>query len=611
MNKTAGQARPFPLWLYALSLAALMALAYLRVFSAGFISWDDPELVLNNRDVHQLSLKAFFSGSYTGNYMPLTMLAYGLDWLAFHAAPRGYHLVNILLHGLNALLALLLSYRLFNNRWKALACAVVFCLHPLQVESVAWVAEAKTLLFSFFLLWGLLAYVRYLDTRKALLLYGPVMLLFVLSLLSKPAAVCFPLCLLCIDLIYGRAVDRKAWLEKIPFFMLSLAFGIVAIFTQQHDRYINTSHAFEWYQRLGYAGYALLCYLGGFVAPVKQSVIYPYPQNTGTAMALGVIGLLALAAAVYLLWSRKKFKTAGIVFFVLANLVLVLQFVPFGETLTADRYMYLPLLGLAWLLFGVLPWKENMLKGVIVALALVLGLLTFNRSRVWENSIELYSDIIKKYPDSYVALNSLGAEHMLYGNTQLAYKYLDKAISSSPEYYKGYYNRGLLNFKANHPEEAIRDFTKAIELKQYVKAYVGRGNAYYRQKDLSRAMADANEALRLEPSNARAAFLLANCYDDLNQLDKALYYYNACISASPEESIFYMRRAIVYGKQQNFQACLHDLDTCIGLKPDEAEPYYWRGVAKVNLRQSPCNDFRKAYENGFPEAEGALAKYCR
>lgn len=588
-----------------------MVIAYLRVFSAGFISWDDPELVLNNRDVHQFSLRAFFSGSYTGNYMPLTMLGYALDWLAFHAAPRGYHLVNVLLHGLNAMLALMLSYRLFKDRWKALACMVVFCLHPLQVESVAWVAEFKTLLFSFFLLWGLLAYTRYLDTRKPLTLYGPVMMLFILSMLSKPAAVCFPLCLLCMDMVYGRRIGRKAWLEKIPFFILSLAFGIVAIFTQQHDRYINTIHAFEWYQRLGYAGYALMCYMGGFIAPVKQSVIYPYPQNTGTAMALGAVSLVALLAVIYFLWGRKNVKAIGLVLFVLFNLLLVLQIVPFGEALTADRYMYLPLLGLAWLLFGTFAWKENILKGASLLLLLVLGLLTFNRSKAWENSIGLYSDIIKNYPDSYVALNSLGAEHMLYGNTQLAYKYLDKAISSSPEYYKGYYNRGLLNFKTNHPEEAIRDFTKAIELKQYVKAYVGRGNAYYREKDLSRAMADANEALRQEPSNARAAFLLANCYDDLNQLDKALYYYNACIASSPEEPIFYMRRAIVRGKQQNFQACLQDLDTCIRLKPDEAEAYYWRGVARVNLEQDPCGDFKEAYQNGFPEAGSALAKYCR
>lgn len=588
-----------------------MVLAYLRVFSAGFISWDDPELVLNNRDVHEFSLRAFFSDSYTGNYMPLTMLAYALDWLAFHTSPRGYHLVNVLLHGLNAVLAFMLSYRLFKDRWKALACTVVFCLHPLQVESVAWVAEFKTLLFAFFLLWGLLAYIKYLDTRRPMALYGPVIILFILSLLSKPAAVCFPLCLLCLDLAYGRRIDRKAWLEKIPFFILSVAFGIATIYTQQHDRYINSSHAFEWYQRLGYAGYALLCYLGGFVAPVKQSVIYPYPQNTGTAMALGAFALAALLAVIYFLRSRKKFRTMGLVLFVLSNLLLVLQIVPFGETLTADRYMYLPLLGLAWLLFGTFAWKENILKVASLMLLIMLGLLTFNRSKVWENSIGLYSDIIKKYPDSYVALNSLGAEHMLYGNTQLAYKYLDQAISSSPAYYKGYYNRGLLNLKTNHGEEAIRDFTKAIELKQYVKAYVGRGNAYYRQKDLSKAMADANEALRQEPSNPRAAFLLANCYDDLNQLDKALYYYNACISSSPEESLFYMRRAIVRGKQQNFQACLQDLDACIKLKPDEAEAYYWRGVARINLKQDPCGDFKEAYQNGFPEAGSALAKYCR
>jgi tetratricopeptide (TPR) repeat protein len=233
------------------------------------------------------------------------------------------------------------------------------------------------------------------------------------------------------------------------------------------------------------------------------------------------------------------------------------------------------------------------------------------RASVWKNSISLYSDIIKKYPHSFVALNSLGAEYMLNKNYDMSLRYLNAAINENTEYYKGYYNRGLLYAQTDRMKNALRDFDKAIALKQYPKAYVARANTYYILKDFPKAISDAEMVLKTDVNNPKANYVLATCYDDLNQLDKALGYYNKVISINAESPLYFMRRAILYGKMQQFQMCLQDLDACTNIDANYAEAYYWKGVVKVNMKQNPCADLRRALDLGFTAAQQPLQTYCR
>jgi protein O-mannosyl-transferase len=172
MTKVVSGPKTVPLWLYVLLVVAITIVAYMRVLSSDFISWDDPELLLHNKDVQHFDIGAFFTRHYAGNYLPVTMLLYALDWSLFQASPAGHHLCNVLLHCLNGVLVFILTYRLFRNEWKAIACMVIFCLHPLQVEPVAWVAEAKTLVCTFFFLLALIFYTRYLHQKKPGILFG-------------------------------------------------------------------------------------------------------------------------------------------------------------------------------------------------------------------------------------------------------------------------------------------------------------------------------------------------------------------------------------------------------------------------------------------------------
>lgn len=591
-------------------IISLSALVFSKVLKAGFLSWDDADYVLDNRDVHEFNLKALFTKFYVGNYHPITMLNFAIDWALFGKQAFGYHLENLIWHLLNCYLVYVLISRFFKNQLSVLLVVLIFCFHPIQLETVAWIAERKNLLYTFFMLIAAINYMNYLkQTASKYLVF--TFLFFVFSLLSKPSAIIFPILLFVFDYFYYQKFSFQKWHLKIPFFLLSIIVGFITIQAQGEGKYLNESHDFALHQQIGYAGYALVQYVSKYLFPVGLSVIYPYPINVPAALFIGFIAILIIA---FLIWKLLKHKQTimlfGFLFFII-NLLLVLQFIPFGEVLTADRYMYVPIIGLSIVLVYLTEKLNSYFKYVLFVIPIVLSVFTYARSNVWKNSTQLYLDILDKYPHSFVALNSVGAEYMLGKNYDMASRYLNKAINENENYYKGYYNRGLLYAQTNRYKEALKDFDKCLALKEYPKALVARANVYYALKDFPKAIQDVEKAIRLEPHNSKAYFVMANCYDDLNQADKALAYFNQAIEYSPETAIYYLRRAIVYGKMQNFNACLNDLDAAILINPDFAEAFYWKGVAKVNLKQNPCSDFQKATDLGFAEARAPLLNYCR
>lgn len=611
MKTTSQKAFSKTTMLYAFLLSALLVLVYFKLFSANFISWDDGDVVLNNKDVHRFDIKAFFTNYYVGNYSPISMIGFAIDWLIFHGNATGHHFMSIFFHIINGILVYYLSRLLLKDNLKALLVAVIFCFHPLQVETVAWVSAKNNLIYSVFFLLGLIQYSKFIigGTKKH---YIYALLFFVLSVLSKPSAICFPIILVLLDYLLKAKQDFKSLFHnKIPFFAIATVLGVATIYTRTEDKFINESHAYGVHERIGYAGYAILQYIYKFLIPVNLSVIYPYPQNKTISLIIGYVILLLLVFVCYKLYKSKHKLVLYSVLFFIANLLLVLQFIPFGEVLTADRYMYLPIIGLSLIVVNVLTAKEQYVKIFFVSVILILGTLTFMRTNVWKNSVTLYSDILKNYPHSFVALNSLGAQYMLNKNYDMSLRYLNAAINENVNYYKGYYNRGLLFAQTERMKDALKDFDKAIELKKYSKAYVARANLYYTLKDFSKAMSDAELVLKTEPNNINANYVLANCYDEINQLDKALLYYNKVISMNSENPLFFMQRGILYGKLQQFQMCLLDLDACTNLDVNYAEAYYWKGVVKVNMKQNPCTDLRKAVDLGFGEAQKSLATYCR
>lgn len=600
-----------PALLYAIILCLAFPLVYFKLFSAGFVSWDDAEVLLKNKDVQSFNAGKLVTSYYVGNYAPLTMISFAIDWALFHGSYM-HHVVNIMLHLLNAMFVFRLVRKLQPDKlWAAVFVSLVFAFHPVQIETVAWVAAKNNLLYSVFFLAGLLVYVRYLQEEKRGL-YMLSLLFFVLSALSKPSALSFPLCLFVFDyMVKGKGLSLQSVLHKLPFIIVSVIIGVVTLFSRTEDKFINADHAFAIHERIGYAGYALVQYIYKFLVPLNLSVIYPYPQNKTLSLIVGYAAIMVLAFVFYRLYNSKhKYITGGLLFFIF-NLLLVLQFIPYGETLTADRYMYLPIIGLSLVIVSIPGIQEKYLKTAGFVLLIILGFLSFRRTDVWKNSIALYNDILKTYPNSAEALASLGAEYMLNRNYDQALVYLNKAAQEDNRNVKAYYNRGLVFAQLNRMQEAIADFTKAIEIANYQKAYVARANAYYAISDPARAMKDAKKALSMDKSNAKAYFVLATCYDDQNDLNKALQYYNKALELSGDDPLFYLRRAILYGKMQNFSGSLMDLEKCTTLQPNFAEAYYWKGVVKVNMKQNPCQDLKTALDMGFSAAAAPLNNYCR
>ncbi len=610
MNKVIQNMKANPSSLLMLLIALAFPIVYLNLFSANFISWDDKDVLLANIDVHEFNLKAFFTKHYVGNYAPITMIVFAIDWLLFNGSAFWQHSFNLVFHFMNVLLVFKLVKLLLNDTYKAFLVCVIFCFHPTQIETVAWVAAKNNTIYALFFLAASIYYIKFCkENNKRFYVYA--FILFVFSVLSKPSAICFPLCLFAIDYVLGKTFDKKLFLNKIPFLIVAFIIGLVTIYTRTEDKFLTNSHAYPIYERIGYAGYAIMQYFNKLFLPINLSVIYPYPQNKLLSMISGYALLIVMGFLIYKLYKTKKYTTLFGVAFFFINLVLVLQFIPFGEVLTADRYLYLPLVGIGISIVSLISVNQKQLKLISFILLFVLGALSFARTSVWKNSISLYSDILKKYPHSFVALNSLGAEYMLNKQYDPAMIYLNSAINENTNYYKGYYNRGLLYAQTNRYDRALNDFNKAIELNNYQKAYVARANVYYALKDFSKAIADAETVLKIDAANIKANFVMATCYDDLNQLDKALPFYNKAITKYTDEPLFFMRRGILYGKQQNFTGCLNDLNACTTLNPNFAEAYYWKGVVKVNLKQNPCADLRTAVNLGFTPAQQSISMYCR
>lgn len=596
-------------WVYLLIIALVFPIVFYKLFNTGFMCWDDADYILENRYIHKFILESFFARFYIGNYHPLTMLSFAIDWKFFGNHANWYHLENVVWHLCNTLLVFYVGRKINLNSLQAFVLAFIFAFHPLQIESVAWISERKNLLYTFFFLSSLLFYLKYKSSQKNWQLFL-VYLLFVLSMLSKAAAVTLPVIFVLIDWFVFKENWLKSSRKKTVFFLFSIAFGVLNLVSQSSGKFISAKHDYPIIDKLGIFGYGIFHYVSKFFFPANLSVFYSYPDNLKTVTIIGVLTLIGLVLVIYFIIKHKKSDVLFPVLFFLSNIVLVLQLIPFGDAITADRYMYVPIIGLS-LLFIYVWTKFNINKYVVLIVICILPVLSFLRAGLWQDNIVLLKNSLKINPTSIIPLNSIGVIYMERNDFKNAFLYLNKTINYSPNYYKGYYNRGLLNGKVEKYEDAIRDFTKTINLTNYYKAYVGRGNSYLMIKDYSKAIADGEKSFALNKDNPRALFLLANCYDDLNQLDKAINYYNQAINLNPEDPSYYLRRAIVYGKLQQFTTCLQDLDRCTTLNANYAEAYYWKGVVKVNLKQNPCSDLKKALDLGFTAAENPLRTYCK
>ena len=595
-------------WKYYGMLAIVLLisfLVYLPVFNNKLLAWDDDLYLKTNPLVHSINLKDIFSEYVMGNYHPLTILTFAVEYQIFGLNGTGYHVVNLLLHLLNVILVFYSINLLVKKPIVALVASLLFGIHPLHVESVAWAAELKDLLYTFFFLASYILYLRYLTERQKKF-YVFSLLLFCLSLLSKAMAASLPILLLLTDYFKGRKINGKTLLEKLPFILLSIGFGIVAIWAQKSAGATEAVN-FSFLERIVFACYGFITYIIQLFFPLNLSAYYPYPVNTTESIPAlyyiyPVLFICLLIAIFYSLRVTKKYFF-GIGFFAV-TIFLVLQLLPVGGAIIADRYSYIPSIGIFYLAgegFNFLLNKKLKVLafGLLALFTIFFSVRTFLRCDIWKDDFTLWSNVISQYQTVPLAYNNRGHIYLNEGKNDLALLDFNKAIELQPTYANAYNNRGTLYMNENKNDEALKDFDKAVELNPGSEAFhLSRANALKNKNKFQEALMEYDKALGLKPDFAEAYYSRGILFMNQGKHAEAVGEYSKAINLNPEYIEAYLNRGNSFRDNNQFDNALKDYEKVITLDPDFILAYFNRGTLFMNksMNDLALKDFDKAIE---------------
>jgi len=538
--------RPVVVATVAVVLAAAALVAYLPSLRSGFLNWDDDAYVTENRHVATgLSWDTVawsFTRYHSANWHPLTWLSHAADVSLYGLGrPWGHHLTNILLHAANTVLLLVVLRRLTGRLWPSAVVAGLFALHPLHVESVAWIAERKDLLcalFMFLAVWAYAAYAARPTWRRYLLVAAA----FAAALMSKPMAVTLPVVLLVLDYWPLGRLSRRSVLEKIPLFAMTVASCTVTLFAQQAGRALRDVRSLGLVERLANAVYAYAMYLVKMVWPWPGTLVpvYPLVDQGGDA----VEGYLAAVCAVVLagltclaVWQRRRrpYLLAGWLIYVVM-LVPVIGLVQVGRQIMADRYTYVPLVGVfvaAVFLVAHLVAGRRLRHAAAVAAMVVLtalGVLAWRQQRVWADPVTFWTYVHEAYPRDSGALSSLGDMYAERGETAQAIACYRKAIEARPNDFVARCNLGNTLAGLGKPDEAAALYRHALEANpDFPPAHNGLGVVLLARGQTDEALRHFRRALELSPDLTATRVNVGNALFAQGDYEAALEAYRAAI----------------------------------------------------------------------------------
>jgi tetratricopeptide (TPR) repeat protein len=502
----------------SLVLVVLTWAAFWQVCGNDFVNYDDGEYLTQNPHVQAgltpESVRWAFTTTHCANWHPLTWLSLQLDHQLYGLASWGYHLTNLLLHTANVLLLFVALRRMTGAVWRSAVVAALFAVHPLHVESVAWVSERKDVLSTFFGMLTLGAYIGYAQ-RPGPARYLLVVLAFALSLLAKPMLVTLPFVLLLLDYWpLGRfgagrrpapGFLRSLVVEKLPLFALAAASCAVTVFAQQ--KAVLPLEKLPLEARIANALVAYVHYLRLTVWPRNLAVFYPHAAEPGLAWeAVAAGGLLVCLSAGFFWAARRPYLIVGWLWY-LGTLVPVLGLVQVGLQAAADRYTYVPLIGLFVLLvWGVsdllagLRWHRAALKSASAALLLACLVLTRWQVGYWKNSVTLWEHALEVTPENFTAHYNLGLAFALRGNLHEAFRHFSVARRLNPEHAEPLSNMGVILTRQGKLSEASRHFAAAVKIKpEDALLRFNLGCALAQQGQLEGAVEQLRQAVNLRP----------------------------------------------------------------------------------------------------------------
>ncbi|HOY31750.1 MAG TPA: tetratricopeptide repeat protein [Bacteroidales bacterium] len=606
-------------------------LIYIRALFNGFASYDDDMYILDNPYIRSFSregIQHIFSSFYFDIYHPLTTLTYLFEYKLFGTNPLPYHLLNILLHLLNTWLVYHVTLKLSTNKITSLLVSVLFAVHPMHVESVAWISERKDVLYSLFYLLSLLTYLRYIETGYKKKHYSAALLFFILSLLSKPTAVTIFALLIAIDIYKGRKVSLKSLADKLPFLVLSLILVIVTFTNSGSGGNQLLTYGFA--DRIFLFTYALSFYIVKAIIPFHMSAIHGFPDNSGGTLPIvyyASLPFILLVSAIFIYIAVRAFRKGGfgkeIVFgvcFFLITLSIALPIVPIGISITSERYSYIPYIGLfyiagQWLLTIKKDLYKKILRFLLVIIIIVFSIQTWTRIGVWKDGLTLFNDVIKKYPDSYIAYDYRGnVKKKKLKDFDGALQDYNNCLRLNPFFVQGLIDRGDVYNEFGEYNAALADLNQAIKLDSSVSiAFNNRGMSYYRFGDSVSALRDYNKALKLDPLSAIAYNNRAVLNASKGNITAAMNDVNNAIRLDINYAEAYSNRGAFKAGQGDFRASLEDYNFSVKLNPADKVVYFNRAFTRLNLQDTSgaCIDWQKAKELGVGIAEEKINQYCK
>ncbi len=588
------------LLIYA-ALALLTFVAYEQVRNHDFIDYDDNDYVFENRHVQtgltRDSIRWAFTAYHSNNWHPLTWLSHMMDCQLFGNNPGRHHLTNLLFHIANTLLLFAVLKQMTGALWRSAFVAAAFALHPLHVESVAWVAERKDVLSSFFWMLTMLAYVQYAN-RPGICRYLLVFLTFSLGLLAKPMLVTMPFVLLLLDYwplgrLQQSAKGRKGKLlpaesyglnihistairltiEKIPLFALSAASSVVTFIAQSRNEALATIERLPLKMRIVNAASSYLSYIVKIFYPADLAVFYPYSKAPRIGAAVLLIGILV---CLLFLSRRRPWLVVGLLWY-LGTLVPVIGLVQVGSQSMADRYTYLPSIGI----FIIIAWAAAELSAKLQYRKIVLGILaglafavlficTKIQVKYWQNDVTLFKRALSVTRNNSVMHERYATAVMKQGRFDEAVNHYKQALSISPKLFQAHVGMGLIFIEQGNNDEAIESFKQALQIRSdsasvlnnlgallaaqgkideavayfdkairsdpdYPRSYYNIGLLKIRQKQYSSAITYLKEALRRRPDWTDVCSNLAESYFSGGDIKQAVYYWRRALELNPQD----------------------------------------------------------------------------
>ncbi len=580
-------------------------LLFSRAVNHDFLDLDDPDYITRNIHVQsgitRTGIQWAFTSGDAGNWHPLTWLSHMLDCQLFGSNPHGHHTTNIFWHALNAVMAFLALRRLTGAFWTSAVCAALFAWHPLRVESVAWVSERKDLLCAFFGLLTLWAYAVYAEKRQennplAWRHYMLAVAAFAAGLLSKPMLVTLPCLLLLLDRWPLRragstGITASLWLEKTPFFALSAASCVVTYLVQRNGGAVAERLSFD--VRLENAVMSVVSYLGKFFWPFDLAVGYPLPRHWPVAtVAVGTVLTLAVTGVALWQWRRRPWLATGWLWF-LGMLVPVIGLVQVGLQAKADRYTYLPILGVQLaLLWTVREWTlssstTRRLATAAVALALAgCAARTWNQLAVWQNSHTLYEHALAVTENNYLAHCYLGSALFNEGRLDKARFYFRRALEIKPDYVTARFRLGIVLERLGHSDEALAAYAEVLRIKpDHAEAHYRYANALaFLNRDYE-ALSHYEKVLQLNPNFAHAQCSLADSLRALNRADESCAHYHRALALDPNDANAYYGLGSALEDLGRSEEALDKYRHAIELRPGFADAQYNVGVLLFSRNQ--------------------------